>query len=56
MNLIDGRVEIVAEGPHEQLVKLIRWCHKGPPAASVDRVEIEWQAGSGEFNCFQMKY
>lgn len=40
-NLPDGRVEIVAAGPKDSVEKLIRWCHKGPITARVDRVELE---------------
>lgn len=51
-NLSDGRVEIVAEGLHDGLVRLISWCHKGPRAASVEHVEIKWQKASGEYDTF----
>ena len=38
----DGSVEIRAEGPRDKLEEFIVWCKKGPPAAKVERVEIEW--------------
>ena len=38
-NRRDGTVELVAEGPAEQVDALIAWCHDGPPMARVDRVE-----------------
>ncbi len=34
-----GRVELVAEGPPEAVEALLTWCHQGPPAARVERVE-----------------
>ncbi|GAG79919.1 unnamed protein product, partial [marine sediment metagenome] len=53
-NLHDSRVEIVAEGEKKQIEQLIQWCHKGPPGASVDGVEIDWQDATGEFRNFEM--
>ena len=40
-NLDDGRVEIVAQGPKEQLEKLHMWCKVGPKKAKVTSVEVE---------------
>ncbi|MCB2379642.1 acylphosphatase [Hymenobacter sp. BT635] len=42
-NNADGSVTIEAEGPTAALDALEAWCHHGPPAARVDRVE----AGAG---------
>lgn len=39
-NLPDGRVEIIAEAENLTIEKFIKWCHKGPITARVDRVEI----------------
>ncbi|UCF71396.1 MAG: acylphosphatase [candidate division WOR-3 bacterium] len=47
-NLPDGSVEVVAEGPRDTLVDLVRWCHRGPVEARVDTVDIEWQSAIGE--------
>lgn len=56
-NLPGGRrVEVVAEGAEEQLRELVRYLHSGPPGASVDDVEIEWQNGNGEFDRFSVRY
>ncbi len=41
-NLPDGSVELEAEGEEQALRELISWCHQGPPAARVDRVEVHW--------------
>ena len=35
----DGTVTIEAEGPADALAQLAQWCHQGPPAARVDKVE-----------------
>ncbi|MEB3355615.1 MAG: acylphosphatase [Synechococcales bacterium] len=42
-NLRDGRVEAVFEGPKKEVEEMIRWCHKGPPAAAVREVVVEYQ-------------
>lgn len=36
----DGTVYIEAEGDEVNLDKFIKWCHDGPEAAKVDKVEI----------------
>lgn len=38
-NRPDGSVEAVIEGPPAAVDALVRFCHEGPPAARVDRVE-----------------
>ena len=40
-NRCDGSVEILADGPEDAVVELIRRCHEGPPAARVDRIAVE---------------
>jgi acylphosphatase len=47
-NLPDGRVEAVAEGPKARVEALVAWCWRGPPAAQVSRVEVEWSPAQGE--------
>ena len=46
-NLPDGRVEAVIEGSRSSVQRLISWMRKGPPAAEVSRVEVDWQEPSG---------
>ncbi|MER3404635.1 MAG: acylphosphatase [Chloroflexota bacterium] len=41
-NLPDGRVEAVFVGPRAAVERLVEWCHQGPPAARVERVDVEW--------------
>jgi acylphosphatase len=40
-NLSDGRVEAVFEGQREVVEAMMQWCQHGPPAAQVDRVEVD---------------
>jgi acylphosphatase len=39
-NLRDGRVEVVIQGPPEDVGEMVDWCRHGPPAATVQDVEI----------------
>ena len=40
-NLSDGRVEAVFHGPVERVRAMIEACRQGPPAARVDRLDID---------------
>ena len=52
-NTLDGAVEAVAEGTHEALTAWLGWIEAGgPPAARVDRVEVDRSDATGEFNAF----
>ncbi len=55
-NLIDGRVEIIAEGEKEILEKLLLWSHKGSPYSKVDEVVEEYSEETGEFKEFEIRY
>jgi acylphosphatase len=37
----DGSVSLRAQGAEEVVDALLAWCRVGPPAAHVDRVEVE---------------
>jgi len=54
-NLPDGRVEAMAEGPKARVEALVAWCWRGPPAARVSRVEVEWSAARGEDEGFAIR-
>lgn len=55
-NLADGRVELEAEGERSQVEALLAWCRRGPPAAAVDDVEIEWSAHRGDLSPFAARH
>ena len=55
-NLDDGRVELDVEGPKDQILILIEDAKKGPPAARVTAVDVEWSPATGRFLDFQVWY
>ncbi len=56
MNRWDGAVEVVAEGPRDVLERFEQVLHRGPRAAVVDRVETVYEAATGEFSRFSVRY
>ncbi len=38
-NLVDGRVEVIAQGSPERLQRLAVWLRQGPPAARVEALD-----------------
>jgi len=55
-NRPDGSVEVLAEGPADKVEQLIAWCHQGPPAAQVSRVQENREAHQGEFDGFDIVF
>jgi acylphosphatase len=55
-NKRDGTVEAVFEGERDQVDALLKWCEEGPPHANVDDVDVKWEACSGEFKKFDVRY
>jgi acylphosphatase len=54
-NLPDGRVEAEAEGARASLEALLAFCRRGPPAARVDEVEVEWGEPAGGLGPFAVR-
>ncbi|HDI74627.1 MAG TPA: acylphosphatase, partial [Thermoprotei archaeon] len=46
----------VLEGPEDAVKKVIKWAHRGPPLARVDKVDVEWEEYRGEFDDFEVRY
>ncbi|MGC8932122.1 MAG: acylphosphatase [Candidatus Methanodesulfokora sp.] len=55
-NLPDGSVEAVVEGEKEKVEEIIKWAHRGPELAVVERVDVEWEEPTGEFDDFSIIY
>jgi acylphosphatase len=55
-NRPDRKVEVLAEGPEEQVKKLVSWCHHGPPSAQVYQVNEREEKWVGEFDSFDIVF
>jgi acylphosphatase len=55
-NQWDGTVRVEAEGPDEALHKLAAWLRHGPPAAYVEKLDIDWAQGDGTLRGFQVRH
>ena len=53
-NRRDGSVELAAYGEEEAVEALIAACRTGPPAAEVERIEVEVAEGEGPPSCFRV--
>lgn len=52
VNLPEGGVELIVEGPRTEIEEFVEWCRRGPPAAQVDHVSVRWTAPRGEFRTY----
>jgi acylphosphatase len=50
--MLDGRVEITAEGDNPNIAAFIEWCRRGPHWARVDDLDITEETTTGEFDEF----
>lgn len=55
-NMPDGGVEIEAWGEKAALEKFVAWCHRGPEAALVEKVEAVWGKTDGASGGFHIRY
>ena len=55
-NLRDGSVEILAEGPREELERFARDLSEGPRCGLVQDVQLTWTASTGEFATFEVSF
>jgi acylphosphatase len=54
-NLVDGRVEIMAQADNSSIESFIEWSNKGPITARVDEVEVsEWPIEE-QFTTFEIR-
>jgi acylphosphatase len=54
-NLADQRVELMIEGPPEDVGEMVDWCRHGPPAARVRDVEMTAELPRGETGKFEIR-
>lgn len=54
-NLVDGRVEILAQGEDKPLRSLLAWAHQGPVMARVEHVEVQWREASQNLAGFEIR-
>ena len=55
-NLLDGTVEVLAEGERKQLEELVGYLKVGPPAARVEKVVTNWSEYTGKYSSFNVRY
>ncbi|HEX9476544.1 MAG TPA: acylphosphatase [Candidatus Dormibacteraeota bacterium] len=55
-NRDDGSVEFVAEGPRNDLERLLEAARRGPSHARVSGVQTEWSSASGGLDRFDLTY
>ena len=55
-NRMDGRVEVLAEGTHDELDRLLDVLNTGPSSARVTLVETEWAGAKGDLKGFDVNY
>jgi acylphosphatase len=56
MNLSDGRVRAIAEGPRQVIDEFVRALEKGPPLSAVSAVKVRWMAPTGRFAGFDVRF
>ena len=52
-NLPDGRVEAVIQGERDAVAALVAWCKHGPAHATVESIDVSWEAVSAAISGFR---
>ncbi|MGK5497064.1 acylphosphatase [Streptomyces sp. URMC 125] len=55
LNLGDGRVQVLAEGPRERCERLLEWLHTGDTPGRVDGVTEIWGPPRGGYEGFSIR-
>ena len=55
-NVLDGSVEIIAEGDEELLNRLISYAKTGPPSAKVYNIDVDWDEPKNDLPYFKITY
>lgn len=54
-NVANGNVQVVAEGPKDDLNTFLKRLRSGPSAATVVNADVRWDEAEGEFGRFEVK-
>ncbi len=54
-NRWDDTVEVIAEGERSDLDRLLQALRRGPSAAYVTNVNVDWQPANGEYSSFYVR-
>jgi len=55
-NLMNGDVELVAEGPEQHLLELVQQVQRSHLGRYILHVDQQWSAAKGEFNDFDVRF
>ncbi len=55
-NLESDKVEVLAEGDDERIRNLVKYCHRGPEAARVDDIKVEYEEPKEDLEPFSIRY
>lgn len=55
-NCPDRTVEVCAEGPREQLERLLQFLYHGSPSAQVTSVDVQWLPATHRYRGFEVRY
>ncbi len=55
-NQSDGSVEFVAEGSRDALERLLDAARTGPASSAVENVQVKWDAATGEYRRFEIRF
>ena len=55
-NMPDGTVEIITEGPKDNINKFVDYCKKSPRNSEVSKIDVKFGKANNEFDGFAIKY
>jgi len=54
-NMMDGSVQLEAQGPPDAVDRLVEWCRTGPATARVDSIEVDRLEPAGAGGAFEVR-
>ncbi|HUJ11672.1 MAG TPA: acylphosphatase [Verrucomicrobiae bacterium] len=55
-NLLDGRVELAAEGEQEEVQAFLEGIRASQLGSHIRHADVNWREATGEFNGFDIRY